>query len=142
MLVLLAAGCIAQPVPSSPVASASAVTCREMQATYIPTGYSLADRQLIASEGHPAGIRVVYLRPGGTDDQIGMLSGIPGGDGGGSATGDRVALLGQEVPVFRTRQTLVVTALLGPPDDPCSYYAVLASGLTLEDYRRLVEGIR
>jgi hypothetical protein len=113
-----------------------------MELTAIPAGYSLNERRLVPNEGGPAGIRTLYLRPGGADDQIGMLSGIAGGELGGPPTGDTVMFLGRTVAIERLGRSLVVKTVRGSEDDPCNYDTVLAAGLTVDDFRRLIEGIR
>lgn len=136
---LVVAACALTPSPS-PEVSAGAV-CPEAQVTNLPSTFSAQPPVSAGAPGRPSGLRRTYTDPAGREFSI--LSGMEG-ELGGRDSGERLVVRGHEASILVNAETdtLIVVWREAPPDQPCSQYAAIGTGLPRDEFLRYVSGIR
>jgi len=116
-------------------------TCPEVTAEFVPSDLNLTDRSYVESGAGATAMRAQWLGPGSRE--LTLLSGVAGEIPLGRDTGTRQTVRGHEAPIYSpSADTRVARWLEGPEGDPCSQYAVIASGLSAAEFENVLNALR
>lgn len=133
------------PLPSSFGSSTTTAVevCPEMTADYVPPGLEQKVRRLQPGAS-PAGVNVGY-EDGSQQKGVSLLSGVFGEvtEGlGPTSESPAVHVRGHEATILVGADQAVAVWEERPSDQPCSQYAVSAYGISPDEFRKVLAGVR
>lgn len=125
--------------PSTPSSAPVTVRCPELSATYLPAGFTLAIERQVGSGPGIVGIGRTYIDDLGRE--ISIESGVPG-EVGGRPTGEIIEVRGYRATMTRAGDTINAVWFEAPVEAACHQYWVTTVGLSIEEFRAVMAGIR
>lgn len=147
MSIVAVAACSDTPPSTSqrpgdvPAPTGASGTCPEAMAGFVPSGMNLTERAYADSGDGSTAVRTQFIGPGSRE--LTLLSGVAGEIPLGRDTGTRRTIRGYEASIRSgSPDTRIAWWLEGPEGDPCSQYAVIASGLSAAEFEAVLDSVR
>lgn len=119
--------------------SATARYCPKLSYLYLPAGFAFSEQVPIESGDEWIGVTDVFRDSAGRAITLG--SGVPG-EIGGRATGEKVRIRGFQASITKGSDTFTALWFEAPLEAPCYQYSVTTVGLPVDEFRKIIAGIR